>query len=435
MFEQWRGKLNKFLAIMVFSSPLIVVICLIHYYAVNVPFSDDYALIPMLKSVNHGHVPWGLFWAQHNEHRIFFPNVILTTMAKLTHWNVPAILYLSAIIAGIGFLGLVLIIRRHIHSLKFSCLAILLSTAIFFSPAQSQNWLWDWQLEWFFCVTCVIWSVYFIDKLKRQGSMYRLIIPGLLAFIATFSLAGGFFTWLGGLIILLSRKFKPSWVITWLVAAIVSLWLYYFHYLQPKDGFTQGVYLHHIPSVIKYFLAYIGRPTSSNSHAAIIVGLCLLLLFFVATMFTLYKHQFKEMSAVISLGLISIFVGLTIGIARFSFGITGALSSVHTTFSIMFTTSVVILVIHAASSINFRKTTYSNLLLLLLAVMFMPIVLSSWISGITDMRSQHQTSLYIYDCSHKKNPTDFCLYELDPVGSQQAANGLSYLKQRGYGGY
>lgn len=435
MLKRSREKLKKYSSIAIFSAPLVVIICLIHYYAVNVPFSDDYALIPMLKNVNHGHIPWSLFWAQHNEHRIFFPNVIMTIVAKITHWNVTDILYLSAIIAGVGFLGLVLIIRKSILSSKFKFLAILFSAIMFFSPAQSQNWLWDWQLEWFLCVTSVIWSVYFIDKLKREDKVYRLIVPSLLAFIATFSLAGGFFAWLGGLAILVSRKFGRSKVVAWLAATIFSLWLYYFHYSQPSDGFTQGVYRHHMVNVIKYFLAYLGRPTSSNSHAAIIIGILLLALFLAATAFTIHKRQIKNMSPVISMGTISIFVGLTISIARYNFGITGALSSVHTTFSIMFTVSVIILILSMASSIKYRNKIYSNLLLILIVTVFISIESSSWTSGIAGMRSQHQTSLYIYNCSHQKKPNDFCLYELDPVGSQQATEGLNYLKQKRYGGY
>lgn len=435
MLRHWREKLKKFSSIAVFSSPLIAIICLIHYYAINLPFSDDYALIPILKSINHGHIPWGLLWAQHNEHRIFFPNVILTIMAKITHWNVTDILYLSAIIAGVGFLGMVMIIRKHILTSKFTFLAILLSAIVFFSPAQSQNWLWGWQLEWFLSVTCVIWSIYLIDKIKREEKVYHLILPGLLAFIATFSLAGGFFAWLGGLGILLIRKVKLSRVVAWLVATISSLCLYYYHYSQPKDGFTEGVYRHHMANVIRYFLAYLGRPTTSNSNAAIIVGLSLLILFLMTTGLAIRKNKFLEMSPMISLGIISILVGLTIGIARYNFGITGAMSSVHTTFSIVFTVSVISLVICTGSSIKFRKKIYSNLLLLFIIIMFIPLELSSWISGLADMRSQHQTSLYIYNCSHVKNPNKFCLYEVDPLGSRQAAEGLNYLKQQGYGGY
>ena len=209
LYKIKKKLITYILLFLVILVPVITFI-LIHHYAVNVPFDDQYAMIPMIKSVLSGHIPFAALWAQHNEHRIFFPNVILLFLAMITRWSIIDEMYLSFIISCIGFTGLAFILRRHIKNTNSYLLALLLSAAIFFSSIQWQNWLWGWQLEWFLCLACILWSINLIDRLDNHTKLQNLIIPGLIAFIATFSLSSGMLGWFVCLAILIIRKFRSS---------------------------------------------------------------------------------------------------------------------------------------------------------------------------------------------------------------------------------
>src|SRR6185503_3278270 len=68
--------------------PLAVLIWVVSRYSVDVPFYDQWEFLPLLDKMYQEQLTFGDLWAQFNEHRIFFPKLLMLGLARLTHWNI-----------------------------------------------------------------------------------------------------------------------------------------------------------------------------------------------------------------------------------------------------------------------------------------------------------------------------------------------------------
>ena len=84
--------------------PLAFLIWMVVQYAVAVPFWDQWELVPLLEKTYHGELTFHDLWAQHNEHRIFFPKIIMLVLARLTGWNIHFELAVNIVLA-LGIFG------------------------------------------------------------------------------------------------------------------------------------------------------------------------------------------------------------------------------------------------------------------------------------------------------------------------------------------
>ncbi len=64
----------------------VLAICVFRY-AVPIPILDQWALLPLLEKSYQHPLTWGDFWAQHNEHRLVFPRLIMLLCARLSGWD------------------------------------------------------------------------------------------------------------------------------------------------------------------------------------------------------------------------------------------------------------------------------------------------------------------------------------------------------------
>ncbi len=56
--------------------PPLYILYLITRYGIDVPFLDQWEFVPLLGNFRSGALSFHDLWAQHNEHRIFFPRLI-----------------------------------------------------------------------------------------------------------------------------------------------------------------------------------------------------------------------------------------------------------------------------------------------------------------------------------------------------------------------
>src|SRR5215208_7141850 len=67
--------------------PPLYLIIIILTNTVDVPFADQWALVPLLERSYRGTLSLHDLWAQHNEHRLLFPRLIMLALARLSAWN------------------------------------------------------------------------------------------------------------------------------------------------------------------------------------------------------------------------------------------------------------------------------------------------------------------------------------------------------------
>ena len=56
--------------------PIILYFVFVARYGVNFIYLDEWSNVSMLHAAIHGNLTWSMLWAQHNENRMLFPNMV-----------------------------------------------------------------------------------------------------------------------------------------------------------------------------------------------------------------------------------------------------------------------------------------------------------------------------------------------------------------------
>ena len=75
--------------------PLIIEVFYIRSFGVNVVYWDQWELVPLLDKLYDSSLTFDDLFAQHNEHRIFFPRIIMLGLAYMTQYNTIAEMFFS----------------------------------------------------------------------------------------------------------------------------------------------------------------------------------------------------------------------------------------------------------------------------------------------------------------------------------------------------
>jgi len=91
--------------------PPYVLVLLLRLYHVDVPFLDEWAYMLILPKSYECTLSLADLFALHNEHRLFFPRLIMLVPARLTYWNM---LYETgaAVVFAAGAFGLLVLRLR-----------------------------------------------------------------------------------------------------------------------------------------------------------------------------------------------------------------------------------------------------------------------------------------------------------------------------------
>src|SRR5215467_15527584 len=92
--------------------PAILTIIYISSNAVNVPWNDEVTQIDVAIRSLRGTLTLADMFAQHNEHRIFFTNLVTIILARLTQWDVRYGIYVSFFLAVVCFALLINLFQR-----------------------------------------------------------------------------------------------------------------------------------------------------------------------------------------------------------------------------------------------------------------------------------------------------------------------------------
>lgn len=228
----------KLSLLLVYLIPFIFLILFIANFSVNVPHWDQWELVNLFEKVARGESDFGDFFAQHNEHRIFFPRIIIVSLAFLSKWNIRYELYFSVFLAGITFYALYKLSYLQVENEHGNLVQStnIISCILLFSFVQYENWLWGFQISWFLINACLVIAVLFIALSNNHPK--RLYFAAIPCFIASFSSAHGLLTWLSVIPSVASvngsyrqRKIR---IIIWLLLFLGTCALYSIGYQKPS---------------------------------------------------------------------------------------------------------------------------------------------------------------------------------------------------------
>src|SRR5205814_8572437 len=98
--------------LLIVAPPLLIALIILRD-GVDVPFWDQWnGTAPLFEKMAAGTLGFADFFAQHNEHRFFFPRLISFGLGWLTHWNVRSVLFVIWFLAFLCLFIIRQLIRR-----------------------------------------------------------------------------------------------------------------------------------------------------------------------------------------------------------------------------------------------------------------------------------------------------------------------------------
>src|SRR5215210_2990163 len=313
-------------------------------FGVNVVFADAWEMIPIFRKWFHGQLTFADLYAQHVEHRMFFPRGAELLLGILTKYNNVAEMYLIVSCFLVTAAVLLVTFRREIGLplVFFVPVALLV-----FSFRQYQNMLWGFQISFAFAQTFGVLALYLLLRSSSRDPLKRSTLGVALgsATVASFSAAQGLLVWPAGFLQLLlgsaPTSGKRAFAGIWAILGIAE-WVAYFVGYKTPPGRPPLLYvLSHIGKSAEYFLTLLGGAMFWQQEYAfaggIVIG-CLALGMFLATY---GRGVIREHPFWISLLLYSLFILATIALGRSGiYGVRQAALSKYTTFSVLAVASI-----------------------------------------------------------------------------------------------
>ena len=167
--------------------------------SVDIPFWDEWDWTDLVYAMQHGTLTFAQLWAQHNEHRILVPNLIMLGLARLGGWHPIREQFFSlAILVGSQII-IVLMMRRTAHG-ALGWLFAAAASLMLYELGQAENFLWGFQMAWFICDFAAIAVAYLLARANPHW--WQLTLAALAATIATYSSAQGILAWAVGAVAL-----------------------------------------------------------------------------------------------------------------------------------------------------------------------------------------------------------------------------------------
>jgi hypothetical protein len=315
----------------------------VHAFGVNVVFADAWDMVLVFRKWFSGRLAFADLYAQHVEHRMFFPRGVELLLGSLTRYNNVAEMYLIVSCFLITAAVLLLAFRREIGLplIFFVPVALLI-----FSFRQYENMLFGFQISFAFTQTFGVLALYLLYSSSRHNFRVHAFVAALgSATIASFSTAQGLLVWPAGLLGLLLgsvvRPGKKVLVGLWGIVGVAEWVAYFVDYKTPRGHLPLLHAVSHIGTATEYFLTLLGSALFWQPDHAFSGGLvigCLALAMFLATY---GRGVLREHSFWISLLFYSLFILATITLGRAGmFGVWQAAISRYTTFSILAVASI-----------------------------------------------------------------------------------------------
>ena len=334
-----------------YAIPVLATFLFIYNFGVNVPYMDSFILVDLFHKIYFKTVTFQDFWMHHNEHRILIPRFMIAALAFLTNWNVKVQQYFTLGLTAISALGLCWLGQQQTHSQKsgrnWLHFANLLTVILLFSWVQYENWLWGFQLAWFWITTCLVMTLVSLWNPPQRSQLDWGYLLGLVfALLSSFSTAHGLIIWIVTypLVWLRSRTAKNPILerAIWGVVFVTSVLIYASDYNDPPGLIDRTYVLKNPGEAILFFFIVLGRSLASQPSFANLVGAIIFILsiLIILTFLRDAKNQ-ENLAPWLALLLFAlIFAGLT-SFGRTILGINMALASRYTTVTILILVALV----------------------------------------------------------------------------------------------
>jgi|GEM_PF-716045 len=244
----------------------------VNSFGVSAVYADQWFLLPDFSSLYTGQLSFAQLFAQHNEHRIFFPRIVMLALGTVTRYNNRAEMFFGWAVAGAACLTLAAGMLESAVWSGSSRLTLappaLLTSFLILTFRQHENFLWGWQIQVIMTATSVVLASY---MLSRSTAVDRHFLwAAACSTVGSFSFANGLLIWPVGLAQLslwpsTTQQLSPwrgrfNVMAVWGCAGLCESALYIWGYRPPPGSHSLLDFLHRPLQACWYFLAFLGSP-------------------------------------------------------------------------------------------------------------------------------------------------------------------------------
>ena len=269
-----------------FAIPVAAYLWLIGRYGVDSFFADQWYNLALIGHSYSGTLTTGTLWAQHGDHRMFFPNLIVLLLTYATHFNLVFEEFLSAAMLMVATTLLILTHRRRRPSIPW--IYYLPVAVLMLSWAQAawvgNDTLWGFQIAWYLVLLALATSLYLLDS----PSFNAIFLLGAVAAatVGSYSSLQGLLIWIAGLVVLHKRGRPLRFLLTWIACGIAVTALYFYNFTFGSDGTSPIYLLDHLLTTFKFLLLLLGdlvgvqvaNNLSVGDDAVLLLGIVILLI-------------------------------------------------------------------------------------------------------------------------------------------------------------
>jgi len=418
--------------------PLLILIRLIADSSLAVPFADEFNLVPLIQKMNSHTLTFSDLTAQHNEHRVLFPLLVMLTLADISEWHISWEIVVNVVFAVLS-LGLLLrLVWQTFPGLRWQRWALAVVFAwVVFSPDQWENWLWGWQLSWYLTVLGALATVTILAA-PAPLSKVRFGVAAVAAAVADYSLAGGVMAWLSGLIVLFCRGEKAVWKWAWIALAALIAAPYYYHYHRPKPSYGSISYaLEHPVAYVKYVVAFLGGALSSSPALAEVGAVVLVFVFIASCAYLVARDRalLPRLAPWIGLAFFAASSAALSGIGRLELGSGQAVSSRYATIGLLFLLATFVVALIALEKLLAERPQLFMIATAALTVVLGGLVIAGYPSGLQEGEEFPKMSNYESCVYSAPSATAPCLEEGYPPSPKYAFEQIQYLRKIHWAGF
>lgn len=328
----------RILVIFLFLLPIAALFLCIQHYGVNVVFWDEWVIVQLYEDLASNGFSFAKLFAQHNEHRMFFPNIIMLITSYFTGWDVKAEMYISACMLSITYCVCVkTAIGKKVKDFTGKdALFAALTGGCLISVCQWENLLMGFQLAWYLIVISVIFSLVFYAKYFEKGGIMDGSVTLVFATVATYSSLQGMAVWFMFAALYLFLSFsKRKWgslekILPFSMVGTAEIAFYFYKYtiVQKHEQYKMT----NIVQCLEFMMKQIGYIfNNSNERVSLLLGTMLFLAAILLMFYLIYTKKGDQYVVPVGMMMFGLGVILMISIGRSNL----ALTSRYTTYALM----------------------------------------------------------------------------------------------------
>ena len=390
---------QKPLLLVLAAAPAVYLAIAIYRYAVDIPVADEWVLARMFFRLVRGELTLPELFAQQNETRQYFPNLVFMGVGWFTKWDVRYEIALSVLTSCVIAFDVYRLASLSGFSTNERLWLFVAANLLIFSPLPTENWSQGQQLNYFVPGACLTTSLRIACE-RRLREPFRWLACAALSMVSTFSSAHGFVCWplVGPALVDTSHRFDRRtgfYVVSWLFGFAVSLALYLYGYQKPAYHPPTSYVLVHPLTGLAYFSTLLSGPLGWNRlKLRIAAGVLLLALYLLALRIHLASRGNEERASASSCWLLmggyAIVTAALITIGRGGFGLAQALGTMR---YVTFTLFLPLALIHLLPRPGRRAAAWT-------AAMVLVLQLPLYVLGIRDMSAMRVANLNFKACVH-----------------------------------